>query len=310
MCPHGRQALPAEVEKSELAGELTGSIKAIGLAAIASLAVAALGSLTWAPLLVANVVLSPRIPWSIPAEATALLLIWLYLDGRGWPRRTSEARHSLLRARVVPPRLFGWAVISGGLALVALAGLWVVLVRLTGAGGNPTLPSADRYPALLVGLAIIMGSLVSPLSEEAAFRGYGQVLLERSFRPALAVGLSSLFFALYHGPTQGFAPSKLLFYFLVGVVFGTTAFLTSSVLPAIPVHIAGDLVFFTLIWPNDADRPLVWTHGTDAAFWLNGAQALVFGILAVLAFLQLRRVSRPPRPSGAPPHAPPARSER
>jgi membrane protease YdiL (CAAX protease family) len=269
-----------------------GSAKAIGLAAMASLAVAALGSLTWGPLLVANAALSPRIPWSVPAEAIALLLIWLYLNGAGWPRRTSEARRALLRARVVPPRIFGWAAIAGGLALVALAGLWIVLVQLTGAGGNPTLPNAGRYPALFVALAIAMGSLVSPLTEEAAFRGYGQVLLERSFKPVVAVALSSLFFALYHGPTQGFALSKIVFYLTVGVVFGAIALITTSVLPAIPVHIAGDVLFFTLIWPYDAARPLVWTHGADATFWLHTAQILIFGVLAALAFRQLQRISR------------------
>jgi len=136
-----------------------------------------------------------------------------------------------------------------------------------------------------------MGSLVSPLTEEAAFRGYGQVLLERRFPPVAAVALSSLFFALYHGPTQGFAPSQLLFYFVVGVVFGTTAFMTRSVLPAIPVHIAGDLLFFTQIWPQDATRLLVWTHGADGMFWLRCAQAIVFAALAVVAFRRLRRAA-------------------
>jgi hypothetical protein len=109
----------------------------------------------------------------------------------------------------------------------------------------------------------------------------------------VAVALSSLFFALYHGPTQGFAPSKILFYFTVGAVFGTTALLTRSVLPAIPVHIAGDVLFFTLIWPHDATRPLVWTHGADAIFWLHCAQVAVFGALAFAAFTRLRRAGAP-----------------
>jgi hypothetical protein len=67
--------------------------------------------------------------------------------------------------------------------------------------------------------------------------------------------------------------------------------LTRSVLPAIPVHIAGDVLFFTLIWPHDATRPLVWTHGADAMFWLHCAQVAVFGALALAAFRRLRRAS-------------------
>ena len=95
---------------------------------------------------------------------------------------------------------------------------------------------------------------------------------------------------LWHGPTQGFAWSKLLFYFLVGVVFGTIAYLTNSVLPALPVHMAGDLLFFTLIWPADAIRSLVWTHGADGWFWLDVVQVLVFAGLAVGAFRRLARL--------------------
>jgi len=50
-------------------------LKSVGTAAVASLAVASLGTLTWVPLLVANTVLTPQIPWSIPVEALALVLI-------------------------------------------------------------------------------------------------------------------------------------------------------------------------------------------------------------------------------------------
>lgn len=268
------------------------AVRSIGVAALASLGVAALGTITWGPLAVLNLGLTPAVPWSVPAEGLALVLIWAWLSGRWRPVRWAAARRGLLRSRVVSPAAFAWAAVAGGLSLVALAGLWIVLVRMTGAGGNPTLPTTAVYPAITVAAVILMASLVSPLTEEAAFRGYGQVLLERRFPPVVAVALSSLFFALYHGPTQGFQPSKLAFYFTVGVVFGTIAYLTDSVLPAIPVHIAGDLLFFTSIWPNDAGRTLIWTHGADPGFWLNVAQALVFAGLATLAFRRLRAVTR------------------
>jgi Type II CAAX prenyl endopeptidase Rce1-like len=90
-----------------------------------------------------------------------------------------------------------------------------------------------------------MGSVAAPLAEEPAFRGYCQVILEREFRGPIAVVFSSILFVLAHGPTQGFLWPKLLFYFLVGVVFGTIACLTKSILPAIPAYILGLLVFFT-----------------------------------------------------------------
>jgi membrane protease YdiL (CAAX protease family) len=257
-----------------------------------ALLIGAFGSLSWGALLVANYTTSPAIPWSVPAMALILWLMWQYLGGQGWPRGTADARRRALRATPVPARVLAWALVAGALSLLALVGLWIVLVELTRVGGNPTIPSSAAYPALTVSLTLIMGSLVSPLTEEAAFRGYCQVTLERTFRGVTAVAISSIFFALWHGPTQGFLWSKLLFYFLVGVVFGTTAYLTRSVLPAIPVHIAGDLTFFFLVWPHDAARPFVWRDGADAGFWLAVALAVICAALAALAFTRLARAGR------------------
>ena len=250
------------------------------------------GAGIWNLLIVLNLSASPAIPWAFPVMAVVLWVMWLYLNGRGWPKSTSHARHALLRATPVSRQTFWWALVAGILSIVALAGLWIALVELTRVGGNPTLPSGSTYPALTVALLLVMGSLVSPITEEAAFRGYGQVILERAFPGAVAIVISSVFFALWHGPTQGFLWPKLLFFFLVGVSFGTIAFLTRSVLPAIPVHIIGDLTFFIVIWPYDATRPFVWQDGVTLWFWIHVAQALVFTALTVLTFRRLARVSQ------------------
>lgn len=252
--------------------------------------ISAFGSGVWIALIGSNLSLSPAIPWAVPIMAIVLWLMWQYLDGKGWPRSTSEARHRYLRTNPITRPTWAWALLAGVLSLVALAGFWIVLVELAGVGGNPTIPDHAQYPLLTVVLGLLMGSLVSPITEEAAFRGYSQVILERVFPAAAAIVISSILFALWHGPTQGFLWSKLLFYFVVGVVFGTTAHLTNSVWPALPIHILGDLTFFFLIWPYDAARPLVWRDGADAWFWLNTAQAIVFTILAMLAFRRLARM--------------------
>lgn len=270
-------------------------IRAVLWAAVIVSLISIVGAGTWNVLIVANLRTTPAIPWAFPVMALVLWLMWQYLSGRWWPRSTSRERHELLRANPVSLPVLGWALAAGILSIVALAGLWIVLVELTGIGGNPTLPSTSVYPPLTVTLLLIMGSLVSPLTEEAAFRGYGQVILERVFPGAAAIGISSVYFALWHGPTQGFFWSKLLFFFLVGVSFGTIACLTRSVLPAIPVHIIGDLTFFTLIWPFDASRPHVWQDGANLWFWIHLAQAIVFAVLAVLAYRKLVAVIRQDR---------------
>ena len=174
--------------------------------------------------------------------ALLLWLIWGYLGGKGWPSSTSDARRHHLRANRRSARTYRWALIAGVLSVVALAGYWIALFRLVKMPPN-ALPDVSGYPPTTVALMIIMGSLVAPMMEEAGFRGYFQVALEREFRGAVAVTVSSLVFALAHFAHGIFWP-KLLVYFFVGVAFGATAFLTNSTLPAVLYEMAtGTLPF-------------------------------------------------------------------
>jgi membrane protease YdiL (CAAX protease family) len=264
-------------------------LRLIGFGLLA-FAIATFAGGIWSALLVTNLKTTPAIPWSVPAMAVLLWLAWSYLGGKGPPRSTSEARCRYLRANKRSARTYMWAWIAGGLAVIALAGYWIVLFQLVKMTPN-ALSDLSAYPRFTVALMILMGSLVAPFMEEAGFRGYFQVALEREFRAPAAVAISSAVFALAHGPTQGFLWPKLLFYFFVGVVFGATAYLTNSVLPAIPVHFAGLLIFFTSIWPHDATRGLVWDTGNKNWFWIHLAQAILFTVLSILAFRRLARVS-------------------
>ncbi len=268
---------------------LIGRIRAVIWAGILGFLIIIFGAGIWAALVAVNLSATPAIPWSVPAMALVLCLMWMYLGGAGWPRSTSQVRRLCMRANLVSAPAFGWSLIAGTLSVVALAGLWIVLCQLFKMPLN-ALPDISRYPLLTVALLILMGSVAAPFTEEPAFRGYCQVILEREFSGPAAVMLSSLLFALAHGPTQGFVWPKLLFYFLVGVVFGTTAYLTNSILPAIPGHVIGLLIFFTLVWPRDAHRRLVWNGGADFWLWAHVAQAILFGLLAVWAFQRLAGV--------------------
>ena len=265
------------------------TLKAIGLGLLAFTITIFAGGI-WSALLVTNLRSSPGAPWSVPMMAFLLWLGWSYLGGRGWPRSTSEARRRYLRANRKSAQTYLWALVAGVLSLVALAGIWIVLFRLVKMPPN-VLSDLSSYPRMTVALMILMGSLVSPFMEEAGFRGYFQVALEREFRAPLAVLIASVVFAVAHGPTQGFLWPKLLFYFLVGIALGATAYLTDSTLPAIPVHFVGLLIFFTLIWPRDAARRLVLESGTDNLFWVHVAQAIVFTVMAVWAFRRLAKLS-------------------
>jgi len=276
----------------------SGKLLMVVWASLLSFLILAFGQGVWGALLVANLKTDPAIPWAVPVMALVLWLMWKYLGGSWWPRRTSEARQRYLRAKPVPGPVFAWTLVAGVLSVVALAGCWIVLFQLVKMSPN-NLPDFSQYPLLTTVLVIVMASLVSPITEEAAFRGYCQVILEREFAGPAAVSVSSVLFALAH-LTHGFFWPKLLVYFLVGAVFGVIAYLTQSSIPAIPAHIVGDLIFFTLVWPHDASRRLVWNGGADTWFWIHVAQAIVFTGLAIPAFMRVAKLSetlRQPLPS-------------
>src|SRR5204862_6917250 len=87
-------------------------------------------------------------------------------------------------------RAYLWALVEGVLSVVALAGYWIVRFRLVKMPLN-ALPDVSSYPRVTVALMTLMGSLVAPFMEEAGFRGYFQVALERGLRGPVAVMASS-----------------------------------------------------------------------------------------------------------------------
>ena len=248
----------------------------------------------WSALLVANLTTTPAIPWAVPVMALILWLAWQYLGGRWWPGRTSEKRRRLLRANPVSGRIFAWAIAAGLLAIVALTGLWIVLIQVVKSPGNPV-PDWSAYPLFTTVLVVVMASLVSSIAEEAGLRGYFQVTLERELPAPVAIVIVCLAIAPGHSLTQGFVWTTILFYFFADLTFGVMAYLTNSILPGIVVHSLGLLTFFTLVWPNDASRRLVSAGGVDVWFWIHAGQAIVVGALAIIAFTRLARVTQKQR---------------
>jgi membrane protease YdiL (CAAX protease family) len=256
-----------------------------------ALFIIATGGAIWGALIFANLKTTSSFPWCFPALLVVLWLVWKYLGGKGWPRSTAGKRRHLRRANPVSGAAFIWTALTGALAITALAGIWIVFSQLFRMPPNRLLPE-NYVSSPLFAAAIIAGaSLLAPIIEETAVRGYLQTVLEREFTPATAVILSSVVFAIAH-VSQGVLWPKLLVYFLVGLTFGTLAYLNNSILPVIPVHVAADITFFLLVWPKDATRKLVSEAGADSWFWLHWAQAIGFSLLTVLTLMRLRQVQR------------------
>lgn len=244
----------------------------------------------WAGLLTLNLRLSPSVPWSAPAMAVMLVVLWTFLRGGWGPRTSRPARRNLLRGSAVRPRVFFWAVVAGLLANIALGGLWIVISQLVKVPGNPV-GDFSNYPTFTVVAVLITASVAGAVSEEAGFRGYFQGTLERYLGGPVAIALGALVMMPQHALTQGFAWPTMMFYLIADSMLGFTAFITKSILPGIVVHAAGLLMFFALVWPYDKTRAQVVAHGPDAWFMIHVAQLAFFGILALVAFRSLTRVA-------------------
>ena len=183
------------------------------------------------------------------------------------------------------------AILAGVLWIVALAGFWIVLHRLVAVQSSP-LPDFSKYPVLTVVAALAMASISGGISEEAGFRGYFQGALERRGLGPAAILVVALVMAPEHALSQGFVWPNILFYLMVDVMLGALAYLTRSIRPGIVVHAIGLFVFFTLVWPGDKGRSLIWGHGADAGFWLQLGQTAVFAALGTVAFIQLAKMTR------------------
>ncbi|HEV2533650.1 CPBP family intramembrane glutamic endopeptidase [Phenylobacterium sp.] len=273
-------------------GALKSGLKAFGLAAVVSIAITAYGQGIWGPLVLANLRLSPGVPWAAPLMAALLAGLILYLSGRGWPKATRATRRRLLRWNAMPWPTFALAVGAGLLGLAAFGGLWIAAADLVHipAGIQPKMTGVPLPSAIAF---LVMSSLAAPLSEEAAFRGYAMGLLEQGWKsaPAAIVGSSVLFAAVH--VLQGLDPVKLSLYFTAGLIFATLAYLTNSLYAAMAVHSAGDVLGFTVLWPHDQHA-----HGmgfADPMFLPALAALVVFTPLAILAFRRLAKVGQPLR---------------
>jgi membrane protease YdiL (CAAX protease family) len=256
-----------------------------------ALVLTSLASGLWAGLLLANLQISPGVPWAVVAMALLLWIMWQYAGGRWWPSTTASARRAYLRANRVNGRVFAAALAAGACSLVALTGIWIVLYQTGSMRGNQV-PDFSRYPPATVVAVLVMASLVGAFVEEAGFRGYFQVALERYLSAPVAIAIAAIALAPGHGATQGFAWPTVLFYLLVDVMLGVIAYLCNSIWPGVIVHASGLLIFFAFVWPYDSLRPSVANAVTDWWFWLHAAQAAIFTVLAILAFRRLANVAQ------------------
>ena len=217
--------------------------------ALAYIAPVALGLLVtfvgfapWVAMARINAWFHPEIPWAALATLVWLPVYIAWLNGTGPPAAWRASRR--YRLRLWRPGSNAWSKDGAAvtLSLMALIGLFAFVWILIGAPERP--PDLSPYPstAYLVSI-VVMGPLVSGVTEEAGFRGYMQRGLER-FGSGTAIVVSAVVFALVHG-VHGLDTLLFLGFgiFIAGIVYGLLAYHSGSILPGMLMHFLGNLAF-------------------------------------------------------------------
>ena len=244
---------------------------------------------------VANLRYFSSVPWAVPLIAVYLWFFWRYLNGAGKPEATADERRASLRANPVSVTVWGWALLAGGLGLVALVVALRVANRMVTLPPQQ-IPDLSKVPDLTILSLLLMSAPVAGVIEEAAFRGYMQGPIERRYGLVVAILITGTMFAVAH---LDFAPILWPYYVAVAAIYGTVTHLTGSILPAIVLHTGGNLYSNFDLWlhgqaewqaPSGA-AALIWTTGADKGFWISIVALLIVLAGMAWAYVRLARFS-------------------
>jgi len=255
---------------------------------------------------IANMSLSPSIPWLLPVGLTYLWVMFQFFNGQWGFRSTAIARRESMRARRLDRA--EWAVALGAAFPVMIFFIAVTMIsyRLVVVPSEelpmPDMPWWSTYSVLL------MISIVAGVSEEVGFRGYIQSPLEKRYGPVIAICVASALFWIAHLNHANGVP-RVGALFIMGASLGTLAWCARSIWPAIIAHATADTLIFmgsvSSIGPDYIWEPVpLKESGVDGFFWIVILLVVLSGIAA---FVMLRRLAAMTRAGRAVPsiNAPP-----
>jgi len=281
-------------------------LAAVGIGVLVLLA----GNMPFNVLRAWNLEVGTAAPWAIVPSALYLWAYWRFIGGRWGAAASAEMRRQNLRANKLSLRMWGASLAAGLIGFGSLVALLVLAARLVRLPASSPIVTPPDMPVATALSLLVMASIVAGVTEEAAFRGYMQGPIERRYGLAVAVLVSGTLFGLLHFPTHLADVLWMLpYYIAVSAVYGGLTWAANSILPALVLHAAGDIVVLTRWWLTGrpewqigpAVPPLVWDGGIDLQFVTTAIASIVLvGATAVAyrAVRGLRAKDIAPAPSG------------
>jgi membrane protease YdiL (CAAX protease family) len=266
-------------------------------AVLIGMAVVLVGTIPRNIIFAANLRYYTSVPWAVPLTAGYLWCFWRYLKGEGPPESTAEERRWSLRANRVSGRAWAWALLAGGLGIVALVLALRVVNRLV-VLPQQQLPDFAQMPRATVLSLLLMAAPVAGIVEEAAFRGYMQRPIEQRYGLTVAILITGTMFAVAH---LDFTLILWPYYVAVAAIYGTVTYLTKSILPAVVLHTCGNIYSNIDLWLHgqaewqapSGPAVLIWQSGPDASFWSSSVALLIVAAATLWAYYKLARAARP-----------------
>jgi len=222
--------------------------------------------------------------------------IW-WASGGGAPKAWQAARADSFRVGPLSRPQWIWGLIAAVFFAATVHASMVVLFRLV-----PFPAAAFRAgydfsfipTAPLRWLAVVVSAASAGICEEAGFRGYMQRPIEKQHGAFVAILISSLFFMMVHLTKQWSLMGMVPIIFGAGVLLGTLAWASRSLVFCMIGHTIMDIGLFGYWWTQIAgtfsQRPISET-GVDSAFEIECAIAAATLLVTLLAIARLKIVT-------------------
>ncbi len=258
------------------------------------------GNLPWAAVLARlNLRFVAGIPWAVVPMLAYLWIYWKFVTGRVGSPSTAAWRREAARANAVGATIWPVALLTGLAGFGALIAFVRVMARVVSLPPSAPITTPSGMPAASMFVLLLMASVVAGVTEEVAFRGYMQTPIERRFGLTAAVLVSGSAFGLLHFPNHPHHVVIMLpYYIAVTAVYGAITSATNSILPALVLHVVGDVWSLTRLWVTGAPEwqatepaQQMWVTGVDGNFAITVLAFLVLSGVTASLCAQMRKLT-------------------